>query len=315
MVTKEKQDVTKRDVISNPIWKSAKSKKITGSSTNGFSKKSAGMNGLDKMAPLTPALLPEEADPFYYGWRTEMVELPDGTTQLQDIPLPPERFLDPQIGDFFMQSDKHYVLASSVHNIYDNRYDNDDSVGVFSDLKMLWGIPGIQEPAPDVAIVPNLKNPHKHRKSFDVTEEGTRPILVVEVTSPNYPFDKNKVPIYEQVEIQEYIIIDPHWGKDDEDLEFFGYHLVSGQYQPMIKDDEERLYSATTDTYLFFEIGEGDEVNTYITDGITGERLLDNRGSHRARLVAEERAETEAAERQAAEERAETEAAERRRAC
>jgi len=209
-----------------------------------------------------------------------------------------------------MQSNKHHTLSGSIHNKYEIRYDGDDSVGVFSDLKMKWGIAGLDEPAPDLAVVPNLKNPEKHRGTFKVPEEGTKPMFIVEVTSPHYPYDKDKVPLYEQVGVQEYIIVDPHWGSDDE-LEFFGYHLVNDSYQPMQKDSQGRLYSATTDTYISFETDEGDEIITHIIDGSTGEELFDSKESHRGRLAEKERADSEkeradseAAQRQAAEERA-----------
>ena len=296
--------------------------------TTGFS-----ANGHTESVPFTLVVSPEEADPFYYGWRYERVELPDGTIRVDTIPLPAERFLNPQMGDFFVQGDKHYSLADSIHDSYENRYDNDENVTVFSDLKMIWGIPGLDQPAPDVSIVPNVKNLGKHRRSFKVLEEGTRPTLVVEVTSPRYPFDEAKIPTYEQAGVEEYIIVDPHWGDAKNELEFSGYRMVQGSYQPMVKDDQGRLYSHATDTYLYFEPGEVDEVTSYITDGTTGERMLDSKGSHRARLAeikerqaaeerarqATEQAEAEASERRLAEERAkeaakqvEAEASERR---
>jgi len=193
-----------------------------------------------------------------------------------------------------------------------------------------------------------LKEPKKARSTFNVLEEKTRPCLIIEVSSPRYPVEDKKIPIYEQAGVQEYIIVDAHWGNSKKELEFKGYKRVNGLYQPMVKDAQGRLYSEATDTYLFFETEEG-KVLSYITDGTTGEQMLDNRGSHRARLIeaigrrsaeqlarqatkraeesaanlkvaekqartATEKAVMETIEREAAEERAEAEAAERRMA-
>jgi hypothetical protein len=46
---------------------------------------------------------------------------------------------------------------------------------------MIWGIPGLKEPAPDVVIVPNIQNKKAGRFCFEVVKEGTRPGLVIEV--------------------------------------------------------------------------------------------------------------------------------------
>jgi len=235
------------------------------------------------LAPLISTLTPEESDPFYYGWRHATKELPDGTTQLYDIPLPQERILNPEMGDYFVRSHLHHELADSLRSSYANHYYDDDSVKIFRNLKMLWGIPGLSQPAPDVAIVPNVPPRYGNREAFDVIEEGTRPCLIIEVTSPRYPFDDNiKVEIYEQAGIQEYIVIDPHWEDDENDLDFFGFDLIGGRYQPKIKDHHGHLYSRTTNTYILAEPGKGDQILAYLIDAITGERILDNIGTHRS---------------------------------
>ena len=62
---------------------------------------------------------------------------------------------------------------------------------------MLWGILSLAEPAHDLAIVPNLRSKYAYHPSFDVAKEQTRPCLIVEVVSPNYPGDDTaKVDIY-----------------------------------------------------------------------------------------------------------------------
>ena len=92
-------------------------------------------------------------DPFRYGWRTVAETLPDGQIRYHDMPLTPEDYLDPQLGDSMVQSDPHLILVVSLYNRFKKKYHNDQRTGVFSDLKMLWGKAGIKEPAPDLAAV------------------------------------------------------------------------------------------------------------------------------------------------------------------
>lgn len=235
---------------------------------------------------------------FPYGWRTVPETLPNGETIYRDIPLTPEDYLDPQLGDHMVQSDPHLILVVSLYNGFKKKYRNDPSTGVFSDLKMFWDQPGLKEPAPDLAVVPNLKQKKTNRPSFSVKEEGTRPCLIVEVVSPSYPGDDTvKVEVYEQVGIAEYIIINPHFENETTPLEITGYRLVDGLYQPIQPDAQGRLLSETTN--VWFEMDENQRLLRLINDS-TGEPLLDDEEEYEARLDAEARA-AEAAQRAEAE--------------
>jgi Uma2 family endonuclease len=246
------------------------------------------LNGVDQVVDQE---LPID-DPFRYGWRTVTETLPNGETVYREIPLTQEDFLDPQLGDHMVQSDPHLILVVSLYNRFIKQYHADRTTGVFSDLKMLWGRPGIKEPAPDLAIVPHLKTKKARRKSFHVTKEGTRPCLVVEVVSPDYPGDDTvKVKIYEQVGITEYIIIDPHFDDEIKPIELVGYRLVNGVYQAIEPDGQGRLLSETTG--VWFELDESKR-GLVLVDAASGERLLDDEEEYEARREAEARAEDEA---------------------
>ncbi len=202
-----------------------------------------------------------------------------------------------------IQRDRHLRSNTNLFTVFDNRYANDPSVGVFSDLKMVWGIPGLKEPAPDVAVVPNLQNQDEDtdRPTFDVKKEGTRPCLVIEVMSPSYPGDDtSKVEIYEQAGISEYIIINPHSEKVRPFYEIWGYQLVGGQYQPIKPDKQGRLLSQTTQVW-FSAHDKGRRLR--LKDARTGKWLLNARETEAA-LVTETRARMEAEERALAEARA-----------
>jgi len=169
---------------------------------------------------------------------------------------------------------------------FDNRYALDPSTAVFGDLKMIWGIPGLKEPAPDIAIVPHIKEKEKERSRFEVLKEGTRPSLVIEVISPQYPGDDtNKVEIYEQAGVSEYIIIHPHSDKPEPYYDIWGYRLQKGKYQPIKPDKHGRLLSKTTQV-LFGVYQKGRSLK--LTDAKTKKGLLNARETEAALLKSEE---------------------------
>ncbi|MFN8488477.1 MAG: Uma2 family endonuclease [Caldilineaceae bacterium] len=227
----------------------------------------------------------ESDDPFRYGYRTVPETLRDGKIRYHYLPLTQADFLDPQEGDHLTQSDPHLKFVISLVNRFEKYYLHLGSVGVFSDLKMRWNIPGLKEPAPDLAIVPGLQNKTKYRGTFDVSEEGARPCLVVEVVSPNYPGDDTeKVDIYRLAGIQEYIVVDPHFDEEDATWKLKGWRLRQGQYQTMQPDAQGRFLSETTG--VWFALTE-DKRDLLLTDAATGEKLLTVEEEYEARLLAE----------------------------
>src|SRR5436305_2968987 len=151
------------------------------------------------------------ADPFRYGWRPKLVPLPNGAFDEQWIPLTAEDLLDPQLGDVVPQGGVHFKLVRDLADVLDRHFEARKDVYVAGDLKMLWGIPGLSEPAPDVAVifgVPRELEP----TTFDVVEEGALPALVIEVVSSTdsktreNDYEK-KVEIYQRAGIPEYLIL------------------------------------------------------------------------------------------------------------
>lgn len=152
-----------------------------------------------------------EPDSFPYGWRYVTEILPSGQETYYEVPLTTADLLDPQLGDQVVQNSKHQRVNNELFDMLDKHYEDDPTTEIFNDLKMIWGIDGLKEPAPDIAVVPNIKHKGASRSSFDVVKEGTRPSLVVEIMSEGYPGDDTeKVKIYERAGVTEYIIINPH---------------------------------------------------------------------------------------------------------
>ncbi|HEX4959499.1 MAG TPA: Uma2 family endonuclease [Thermoanaerobaculia bacterium] len=222
---------------------------------------------------------PGQPDPFRYGWRWRTVHLPSGEVLDEQVPLTADDLLDPQPGDQVGQSQLHWEMLFLLARILDWYYEVRDDVTLAVDLKMLWRIPGLKEPSPDLAVIPGVRRKiDPARTSFDVVEEGVRPCLILEVVSATDPeirrndYEK-KVEIYQKVGIQEYIILDPPTPVTGGRLLLLGYRLGrDGKYQQIQPDAHGRLLSKTTS--LLFGVGE-DGQSPLIFDLQTGERLLD----------------------------------------
>jgi Uma2 family endonuclease len=240
---------------------------------------------------------------FRYGWRIVPKQRPDGSIEYEETPLTAEDFLDPQEGDQLIQGTDHYLCAQDLFDRLRLRYQQDPTTGVFSDLKMIWGIPGLQEPAPDVAVVPHLQDKARNRQSFEVLKEETRPCLVIEVISPHYPGDDtDKVAIYRQAGIQEYLIVKPY-GKDDiKEYSVWGYRLVGSQYQRIPPNSAGFLPSQTTGVDFGVQ---PDRRGLIVFDHATGERLLSSEQREQLRELAERQAMVAKQEAEAATQRAE----------
>jgi Uma2 family endonuclease len=234
-------------------------------------------NGYDKA---------EKQEEVIYGWRTIIETGPDGETIWREIPLTLEDFLNPMEGDHMSQSIKHSKLAINIHDKLESHFYKDrPDILVTFDSKMMWGIPGLKEPYPDVAVIPNLKNKDEIDTSVDCVKEGTRPCLIIEVMSPGLEKgDLEKIPIYERAGVEEYIIINPYLKKKKRPYELTGYRLVRGRYQPIKPNDKGQLLSQTTGILIGLTGDNNREVE--LIDSITGERLL-------GRLEADARAEQE----------------------
>jgi Uma2 family endonuclease len=225
-----------------------------------------------------------------YGWRYRLRRRRDGTQYYQEIPLTEADFLDPKEGYRKMQNPKHARCTVELFNRLDNYYAADPTTGVFFDLKMEWGIPGLKNPAPDISVIPHLRQKDIDPGTFKVKKQGTRPSLVIEVMSPHYQGDDTvKVELYSHAGIKEYLIVNPYGGDQHQDYHLTGYRLVGLQYEPIEPDREGRLWSDSTG--VFFGVS-ADNREILLTTA-NGEKLRTAKEEKQARVVAEERAKAE----------------------
>jgi Uma2 family endonuclease len=222
------------------------------------------------------------------GWRLVRVTLPDGTEALQTVLLTPDDYLNPQEGDQVPEDTFHsrflgFLFEALTRHLKKTR----PHFTVFKDLVIYWANRALPNSSPDVWVAPNVPDPERRRGSFVEAEEGTRPILAIEVVSRQYRQQDRqaKVRLYQNAGIPEYIIFDQRTrGEEVLGEDVIGYRLVEGRYDVIVPDEDGLLLSETTRVWFGMEHG-----RPILVDAETGERILLSDEVDDARAEAERR--------------------------
>jgi Uma2 family endonuclease len=253
--------------------------------------------------PTEIELLDEEPGITLQRW----VEGPGGRMELIEMPLTPELFLNPRVGDHMTQGKRHGDTARQIADLLDDFFRPAPDVLVTFDLKHLFG-PGLSQPSPDVSVIRGVRDKDADRESFDVVAEGVRPCLIIEVVSPlssriRKADLEDKVALYRRVGIPEYLIVDSQ--RRDRRFRLLGYRMGPSGYQPIEPDEEGRLLSETTGLWCqvspdgnrvrFFEYPSGRPLPTRVEiDNLRKEAEEKARvAEEKARAAAEARKEAE----------------------
>jgi Uma2 family endonuclease len=230
------------------------------------------------------------------------VKGPDGELEQVDMPLTPELFLNPHIGDQMTQGPRHFDAVQEIYSLLKEHFRADPHVLVLGDVKHVLA-PGLPAPGPDISVTRGVQVKNDPRRfSFRVKREGVRPCLIIEVVSPldskiRRTDLQDKVEIYQRAGVEEYLIVDSTLG----DLRFrlLGYRLDgSGRYRQIEPDAQGRVLSESTG--LWFQVSPDGE-RVFVFD-LTGRRLLNLEEQREARQEAEVRAARESEARTEAEE-------------
>ena len=218
----------------------------------------------------TVALEPEHADPFFYGWREVR-----RNGILVNVPLTREDMLHPQEGDHVTVNDPHVQLCIDLFVIITRLLKNTPGARVFHDMSVFWDVPGMKSSGPDFTVVFNRQK-SDCPSSFDVAEEGVRPSLLIEVTSPaTCSADLNeKVQIYAQAGVPFYAIIDIVPRRNVTIPRLIGYQLVGGEYQHTNPHEPDRLWLESLQIWLRIVDGE------VVCEDAQGQRLLGHEELH-----------------------------------
>jgi hypothetical protein len=247
----------------------------------------------------TADIVPEQPVPFYYGWRYVRRTRPDGSEGLEQIPLTPEDVLHPQEEDHVVQSDDHQLVCAYLGNVVRGRFAKDPTTVVLQDVLLAWDTPGLRPLAPDIAVIFGVPE-RKNWSTFAVAEEGARPVLVIEVTSPTTRETDlaRKLDAYDLAEVPFYIIVDSFERKGVLTRRLLGYQMTPQGYVVLAPDERGWLWMAPVG--LWIGIHEN-RVECYDSAGLYVEDYVE---MLTARTEAEARARAEAAARTEAEARA-----------
>lgn len=218
---------------------------------------------------------PGRDDPFRYGYRIQ-VSAPGG--EIEWIPLTADDLLDPEVGDKVTENGQHFSLLHLLAGILRRHFKPREDVYVAGDMKMLWGIPGLKRPSPDIAVIPGVRRKlDPEPESWNVAREGTKPCLVIEIVSSSDVEKRRndlerKVEIYRRAGVPEYLILDPPAAATQGRFLLIGYRLdAEGRYQRIEPNPQGFLLSETT--RLLFGVAE-DGRTPLVIDATTGDRLL-----------------------------------------
>lgn len=234
------------------------------------------------------------------------MRLPDGTKDVIQIPLTADEALHPE-EDYFMTDSRLQDLISAAVSEMLRSHITDPHTVVPRNLLIKWDNPSLRKHAPDVCVIPNVRDSKTNWTTFYVAQEGTRPILIIEVVSASSKeHDRvTKVEQYAQAKVQEYVYIDYWTRKGQMVWEIAGFRLHDNHYLPMLPDEDGAIYCESVGVRMGVDNG-----RVWMENYETGEPLLTNEEAQSARRAAEAqaeaeavRADTEAAARQAAEAR------------
>jgi Uma2 family endonuclease len=182
--------------------------------------------------------------------------LDDGTVVVDTIPLTLEESLVPEEGDQVPESYLHEQWRTYLSLVFQQRLAADPAAVVLSDVRVEWGRPGVPGYTPDVAIMRGVREQREWR-TFDLAEEGARPVLVIEITSPR-TVENDRVAkrrAYAQVGVECYILIDTVSRRRQPSVRLVGYRRGAAGFEPLPPDARGWLWLAAVDLWLGLENG------------------------------------------------------------
>jgi Putative restriction endonuclease len=196
----------------------------------------------ERSAP--PASDSAEHNPFPYGWRNVRVEKPDGRIEFEQVALTLEEALHPEEGDYTVSSHAHVLDCRYFNEVSGARLSSDPSAAVLADVEVVWDDPAVKPHRPDIAVILGVQR-QKNWPTFHVVEEGTRPVLIIEVVSPSTRVNdvETKVEEYARVRVAHYVIADVWESDGRRHVGLIDYRLgPGGDYERQPLDPRGRVW-------------------------------------------------------------------------
>ncbi|MDM8518509.1 Uma2 family endonuclease [Anaerolineales bacterium HSG6] len=193
----------------------------------------------------------DDENQFSYGWRYVSQTLANGKIIRERAPLTLYDILHPQVGDFRVHSQDHELFCEYLSTVFKAQLRDDPTAVVLHDVRVAWATPNVEPHGPDIAVIFGVRT-RKNWSTFDEVEEGTRPTLIVEITSPRTrQIDlSNKYTEYAQVGIPYYIIVDTPKRHDPHSRRLIGYELSDQNYVSMRSNNQGWLWLPPVQIWL-----------------------------------------------------------------
>jgi colicin import membrane protein len=124
-------------------------------------------------------------DPFRFGWRDVQQIGPDGSKHWVQVPLTAADLLHPKKGDHFVENTQQERDRTYLTEVLRYLLSGNPRVLVLSDCQVNWGVPGLGNHSPDVSVFDGVNDPERNWGTFVVAAEGARPVLAIEIVSPD----------------------------------------------------------------------------------------------------------------------------------
>jgi Uma2 family endonuclease len=256
-------------------------------------------------------------DPFRYGWRFVHRPTPDDPFHLEQVPLTLEDVLHPEVGDFIVHSIRHETDQRYLTDVLQAWLERTGEAILMRDIRIAWDVPGLRPHSPDVMVIPGITK-QDNWSTFDVAQEGQRPALIIEITSPETRENDlvRKVEHYARAGVAQYVIVDYLTREEPLRLRLLDYRLVGEHYVLHPPDEHRRVYLESarlwlgiTDNHVVCYNERGEVMGNYTAMMELAETAqAQAQREAEARAAAEEQARREAEARAAAEEQARREA-------
>ena len=127
-------------------------------------------------AAVTTAASP--GDPFRYGWRYVRHERPDGSYEIEEVPLTLEDLLHPEEGDHVTHSEAHQRRCIYLYNMLQERIAADAQAVVLQDVRITWDVPELRPHGPDLMVIFGVHQ-RKNWRTFAVSVSRSDSIRLI----------------------------------------------------------------------------------------------------------------------------------------
>ncbi len=207
-------------------------------------------------------------DPYRLGWRYVKRRLEDGKEVSETVPLTKYDVLHPQEEDFIVNTEAHDINRDYLGDVFRYRVAGQEGALILCDHRIAWDVPDLEPLGPDIMAIFNVRPRTGARPAtFQVADEGTRPAVIIEVTSPSTRSNDLtiKVDYYYRAGIPYYVIVDII--EDDHgatQVVLMGYQRNAVGYVHMTPDERGWLWLEPLQLWL---AGKGGRAVCFKPDG------------------------------------------------